>query len=296
MDADRFDSLVKALSLSAARRGFAAGLLGGGLANLAGLLQGDARSRRGDRELTAEKRKKKKKKKKRKNPQNPQPQDQAPTCTADACPLPPNCSQSALESCANPLRDAMIADAEPCRAVCSTGNSDTCQACLRPVVEEYQPRVQACVVQSCDPIGVPRALAQADPRVQAESAWWRRLCDRPCCPNEFYSCVEDLDHEFLACFGAALFSCFGGPACGLAMLGCAIRAAYNNTRCHDRYGCVDWGGCNEDGTCCAPRTHACSFGGCCHNADKCCARSPTGCCPGNSQCMETGIPCCSNCG
>ncbi|MFN8590974.1 MAG: hypothetical protein U0031_05870 [Thermomicrobiales bacterium] len=52
------------------------------------------------------------------------------------------------------------------------------------------------------------------------------------------------------------------------------------------------------GGCCSAGQHCCPTGGCCHDGDTCCFRESSQtkfCCPPGAQCMQTGLPCCSNC-
>jgi hypothetical protein len=305
MDANRFDAFVKALSLSAARRGMLTGLLGGGIATLLITLESEAR-RRANRhhaqhdESTAENRKKHKKKhrKKHKKKGTPPNQDQAPPCTDDSCPLPPGCSDQAFEDCTSALIEAMQADAQVCQLECEDGNSSACRTCLEPILAGWLPEAEACAVESCSS-SAPEAAARH--RVKAQSGqttpkdWWVRLCDKPtCCKRDFDSCWESARDEYLTCMGAALVALFvGGPvAGGIAAAGCLLRLAYNDQRCQARYGCPTGTGCGEGDTCC-PNGGAPCGKYCCTGGTEC-ASDPNGepscCVPGRLAC---GGGCCS---
>lgn len=319
MDADRFDSLARALGLRAARRGIAAGLLGGGVASLAGLLQGDARSRRRDDELTAEKRKKKKKKRKKRKGknQNPPPRDQAPPCTDTSCPLPPECAAQAVKSCSDALIAALQVDAQACLVACQNGDGPTCRECLEPILAPRLPVAQSCVAQAClapPSRAMRREIGQEAAEVSIE-AWWQRSCDKPtCCYVSQRDCQDDATEGFFECMAAGVAAAIASG--GLASLGavaiCIAKLVYQMEKCRARYGCPEGSNCAagdiccpygeigcDSGGCCRYGTHCCPGGGCCHDGDTCCFRQSSQtlfCCPPGAQCMQTGIPCCSNCG
>jgi hypothetical protein len=342
VDADRFDSLVKALSLSAVRRGMVAGLLGGGLASLLAVAESEGRRHRGQHnELSAEKRKKhKKKRKKRKKKRNPG--DEAPPCTEDSCPLPPGCSQPAFDDCAAALVEALQADVEACRPDCEGGDGPACRACLKPILDAHLTIAEECVVESCSS-SASRIAGPARAKAQAGEAgarlWWERQCGKPCCYHDLRGCTEDSGHAFIDCIVAASACQYVPGSCTPSYLFCLSRFAYDRARCDARFGCTTGsdtcgegdiccqrgfkpchGGCcrndadccdggmccaagthccPEEGCCdCSPGAHSCPGGGCCRDGDTCCFRESSQmlfCCPPGAQCMQTGIPCCSNC-
>jgi hypothetical protein len=235
MDADRFDEIAKALGLSAARRGMVAGLLGGGVASLLANLEaaGRRRTRRNDG-LSAEKKRKKKCKKCgpcrkcKKGKCTPKPNGTPcsggscqsgackpggadPTCTEDSCPLPPECSEQVLEECSTALQEALLADAEHCRADCEAGDSPACRACLEPVLTAHLPEIESCALNSCSSARAAatrhRATAQGGP-ASARDGFVRHCTETPCCYQDLHECAEDLAEELLQCAVLAGLSCF----------------------------------------------------------------------------------------
>jgi hypothetical protein len=293
--------------------------------------------RRGDgnrpSDVSAEKRRKKKKKKKATpsqaasappgapppppvpppSPPPPPPKggDEAPPCTAESCPLPPGCSRTALDACATALREAVIAEAEPCRQVCQDPTSTVCRDCLTPLVAATLPEAEECVALTCGlplpPAGdavarsVPseqhRATVQAVGEVGAE-AWWERKCQTAtCCYLDHRECAEDARDEWLICMAGAMAGCvIGGPLCAAAALACMGKLAHDVSRCDARHGCLNGGTCHPGDICCPDSMDILCNGQCCHkspglkDADvccngQCCARGRT-CC--NGECRETG--------
>lgn len=294
------DSLIAQLSRFVAaatqRRRLLAGLVGLGLSGL------DDHALEGKR----------KKKKKRQPPSPPLGNggDQAPACTADSCPLPPECSAPALETCVTALHRQFLLDIEPCRPACAGGDSTDCRACLEPIVAARQPDIQACITESCG-AGAGAARA-ADQGVTGESDadWWVRLCDTPCCFRDRQACIQSFSRETAICVVGALVSCAVPIICAGLLLSCVTRAAYENSKCEGYYGCVNAQfGCRPDNTCCPANQAACgetccaagriccNGKGCCSDADAHCCYMPDGaayCCPSNRRCCSTGGPqCCA---
>jgi hypothetical protein len=300
MDANRFDALVKTLSLGVARRGMVISLLGGALAPLLASHETAARRHTGRRAhrddgLSAEKRKKKKCKKcgsckkckkgkcKPKADGTPcsggscqggacQPGDQAPPCTDESCPLPPECSQQDFDACSGALVEAIIEDVEACQSVCQDVNSAMCQECLEPIAAARMPEAEACIAESCGlglqsfrMVGVQGS--QRSTR-EAKEAWFTRTCERPCCFTAYKACQEDAAYQSLLCTAAAIVgTALSGPGGAVAYAFCLIRLAYGLKLCYDRNWCVE---------------------GTCIEGDKCCPAGQSGC---GNLCCEPGRTC-----
>jgi hypothetical protein len=243
--------------------------------------------------------------------------DEVPPCTEESCPLPSGCSEQALEDCSTLLQEALLADAEHCRPDCEAGDSPACQACLEPVLTVLLPEIEGCALESCSSTRTAatrlRATAQGGP-ASARVGWVRHCTETPCCYQDLHECAEDLAEELLQCTVFAGLSCFAPipGLCGGAFLYCLAKFTYDEVKCNERHGCPGFGECKPDNTCC-PRfehacaesnscclanSHCCEGGGCCKNGDTCCFRQSSQtlfCCPPGAQCMQTGIPCCSNC-
>jgi hypothetical protein len=255
------------------------------------------------------------------------PTDQAPPCTDESCPLPPECSQQAFDACSDALIEAIIDDVEACQPVCQDVNSAECQACLEPIAAARMPEAEACIAESCgfdlqsSGMAGDQARKRSD-RLAAE-AWFTRTCERPCCYTAHKACQEDASYQALICTAAAVVAAaLSGPGGAVAYAFCLVRLAYGLKQCHDRNACLDGAciegdrccprgeigcrasccsagsSCCDNGTCCRSGTHCCPGGGCCHDGDTCCFRQSSQtlfCCPPGAQCMQAGIPCCSNC-
>lgn len=299
MDATRFDAAVRSLFGATSRRA----ALVSALAGIGALRDGI--------ELAAGKKKKCKGKKKRcgrrccprsrgccKGPSGKTccPKgggDTAPPCTVESCPLPPGCSDEIFETCGTAVRDALVADAEPCRATCEGGDSLACRACLEPIVLARQADAEACIVESCS----SSARASVVDRERAASrAWFERICSKACCHSDLQQCQEDARDEWLFEMAGAIIVCFAPPPAGLlaclpTMLGIQARLLYNDQKCQYRFGCEEdgpyWGSCGENDTCC-PHT----FASC---GDTCCTASQT-CCFNSWCCSEPGAACCKTTG
>ena len=326
MDADRFDSFTRALSLSTVRRGIVAGLLSGGLTPLLAELEGgarrrDARSERRHHEVAAEKRKKKCKKcgpcrRCKKGKCKPKPNgtpcaggscqkgkckqgDEAPSCTAGVCPLPPGCTQQAIDACAAAFIERAQPSLESCRAACEAGDGPTCQACLDPIVRANLPAAQACIASACRFSIAPSGRAaesrsveagQQPRQVEAE-AGWQRVCDKPtCCLRNLETCYENARDTLIKCLiGALAAGIRGGPGAGAAgVVVCLGNKAYDTAACLARFGCRD-GECVEGDICVCPSGGTQCGSQCCHWNQTCCGGK---CCPESE--FEGEHYCCGN--
>lgn len=238
-------------------------------------------------------------------PPPPPPTDAAPLCTADGCPLPPGCSQEAVDACAIALRDRVVVDAEPCRAECEADpNAAACQQCLAPFVRALLPEAEACLAQACSAPAPSPALVAAR-AFGAAAVWWERRCATECCSANDTQCREDLRDEFLICLGGTVAAGFatGGAAVLPGIVGCTGKATYNHYRCVARYGCQQEGSVCVGGNRCCPVAKACATT-CCGPIDTCvegacktdiCQFCTDGsvCCPPNGLFGEFGY-CCSS--
>lgn len=291
MDAEGFDLLVRMCGLHAARRGIMSVLLGGVLGFVLNDLH-DTDAKRGRRQQVIAEKRKRRKKKKKKNKNLPAPRDEAPPCTTASCPLPPNCSQSVVDSCNTALFDDIVTAAQACEAACQDSSSQTCQACIEPIVETYSPDAFACAEAGC---GV--SLSSRASRFKARSGevtaeeWWTRTCDKACCQTPLKACEEDVRDELFVCLaGAVVAAATTGPGSIPVLAGCMARLFYGMSKCRAREGCEDGGSCLADGTCCAGQ--ACG-GLCCAPGKVCTSGTYNGtvrsnCCTPNS--LELG-PC-----
>lgn len=322
MDGKQFDALARLVGEPTDRRlavrSFTGGTLGAVLA-LIGVVPGPEEAAAHNKFKKCKKLKGRKKKaclKKAKkhaaqhaNETPPPPQgDQAPPCTADFCPLPPECSQMDLEACTESLEASWLAEAEPCRDACRDPEAVECRACLAPIVEGWKAGAEACVAEACNfPASArpaPRQLsakrerkastARPNDQITAE-AWWQRKCDKPCCYADVVEQSEDARDEWGVCMASAVASCFfSGPLCGGAALVCMAKLAYDTARWEARFGCVNGGSCQEGDVCCDDSFDQMCNGRCCHVSpgqqlsDVCC-KGPSG----GLTCCTNGASCCN---
>jgi hypothetical protein len=185
-----------------------------------------------------------------------------------------------LEDCTAELEDVWLAEAEPCRADCQDPEAAACLECLTPYVESWKAGAKACVADACgfdtparqarresaDAHEGAATTAQADNQITAE-AWWVRQCSSPCCYLDLVACDEDERDEWAICMAAAVASCFAaGPFCAGAALACMAKLAYDDAKCHARYGCLDDTKCYAGDICCA---QALCNGKCCSSNQVC---------------------------
>ena len=270
MDGNRFDALTKAVISGVGRRRLLAGLLGGSLASLLAETETEARRKNAQRKrqerdretvsaLTSRKKRKRRKraKKRRSLPcrrdwilarRHPHPHprhrrqggDQAPPCTVDSCPLPPECSQQVLEDCSASLQEALLADAEPCRQTCQDPNAAACRECLTPIVAARLPEAKACVAQACGlPLPEPQApspssVTQARQRATAQASgviiaqgWWTANAQSSVAmrnrPSAEKMPSKSGSYVWLGACGALI----AGPLGGAVLAGCVAKAIYD---------------------------------------------------------------------
>lgn len=305
MDSDRFDALTRSLASAGSRRQAVRGLAAAAAALLGGLGLGLDRDDAAAHNLLKRCRKiedkkkraaciKKAKKHKRRHAVSAPPS--APQCTADSCPLPPGCSQPAFDACAEDLRAAAE---RSCGQECQDNpDSPACLTCLKPIVKNSLPDIEACLVAACDSTAsasTARASSRGD---VSTAAWWTRACSKSCCKSEHEQCREDARDSFLACSVPALAAAVAsGPAGAAAYLVCVGVFLYSIDKCVARNGCVDGQECIKDGVCCSGAkicgNECCSGSRICvdEQASLCCYDMQTAC--GDKCCWEGWETCCN---
>lgn len=222
-----------------------------------------------------------------------------PTDEPKCCPGNPACWPADAECCG---RGEVCFPSEG-QSCCTYGRGkkkkvDCCEA------NERCDRDKGCVVP-CKDLGVPCPVspgkfACCDP---LEEACTFASCG--CCPNEAPACCEGSKGK-TCCRGNGDNVCCDGECCAEGEKCCTTglgSSCIPNDQCCPRE-CSSGALCCEDetccdaGNCCREGTQCCPGGGCCHNEDTCCFRQSSQtlfCCPPGARCMQTGIPCCSNC-
>jgi hypothetical protein len=252
MDDNRFDAFTRLLGASIARRGTLGGLAALGLL-AANLASGEAKRKKG--------KKGRKGKKKRPKPR-------------------PLCPKDALDRCAEPVLETLVASTASCRTGCDDPASAACLSCLDPAVEVATSAIMACLEQTCRGGTGP---AEAGDEATAETARAARAvaAEAASCNSAAYdTCIARSNRDLATCLIKEAAACDQPRSCLVNLGACVVESRNRASDCIADHGCKGGGYCKQN-VCCPHWADTVCNGACC--ATNKCEQCVNGACKGCSK-------------